>query len=363
MADRWWIGGTGAWTNTAFWSDSPGGSGGFSVPVAGDNVYINPMAFGYSGSFQISGASATCDDFVIANFMGPPNTITISLGDLTVRGSFSAYGADITWYPSTTLTAAAAPSQVGIYSDVTFQGPVTINAPSKTVQINSAITISVGGLTLTAGTLDNSVGSYTVTCNLFVSSNANTRQIKFDNGSTPATWIITGSSVSAWLTATSTNLTTTFISGSKIAMTSASAKTFASGGKSYPTLVQGGTGTLTISGGPTLYELNNLYSTRRRPTTITFTSSTTTTVTNFDLQGASGSLVTINSSTAGTQATLSKSSGTVSCDYLSIRDSNATGGATWYAGANSVNVSNNTGWNFSSPSAPDNTGNFLAFFG
>jgi hypothetical protein len=33
-----------------------------------------------------------------------------------------------------------------------------------------------------------------------------------------------------------------------------------------------------------------------------------------------------------------------------LQDTAAIGGATWYAGANSINVSNNTGWIFSSPS-------------
>jgi hypothetical protein len=51
-------------------------------------------------------------------------------------------------------------------------------------------------------------------------------------------------------------------------------------------------------------------------------------------------------STSGTQATLSKSSGTVSIDYASIKDSNATGGATFYAGSHSNSVSNNSGWIF-----------------
>jgi len=65
----------------------------------------------------------------------------------------------------------------------------------------------------------------------------------------------------------------------------------------------------------------------------------------------------------GTQSTLSKSSGTVSVDYLSIGNSIATGGATWYAGANSVDVGNNTGWIFTAPPAPStNTGNFFLFF-
>ena len=83
-------------------------------------------------------------------------------------------------------------------------------------------------------------------------------------------------------------------------------------------------------------------------------------MTNFNVSGTAGNLVTLQSTTSGTQFTLSKASGTVSRDYLSIKDSNATGGATWNAGANSTNVSNNTGWTFPAPSA--GTGNFLVFF-
>jgi hypothetical protein len=55
--------------------------------------------------------------------------------------------------------------------------------------------------------------------------------------------------------------------------------------------------------------------------------------------------VSLVSSTIGTQATLSSST-QQSCNYLSIQDSKATG-AGWYAGANSINISDNTGWFFS----------------
>jgi hypothetical protein len=54
----------------------------------------------------------------------------------------------------------------------------------------------------------------------------------------------------------------------------------------------------------------------------------------------------INSTTSGTSATITKSSGIVYGSSLSIQDSNATGGATWYASPTSVSVSNNTGWMF-----------------
>ena len=142
-----------------------------------------------------------------------------------------------------------------------------------------------------------------------------------------------------------------------LSMTAATAKTFAGGGATYPTLNQGGAGALTISGNNSFGDLTAT----TRPSTITFTISTTQTFTNFTLSGTAGNLVTINSSSAGTQASLSKTSGTVSVGYLSIRDSNATGGANWDAGATSSNVSNNTGWIFGGYVFTAG-GDFFAFF-
>lgn len=75
----------------------------------------------------------------------------------------------------------------------------------------------------------------------------------------------------------------------------------------------------------------------------------TVTINGVQAQAGDGRIL-INSSSSGTPATLSKSSGTVAGNYLSIKDSTATGGATWYAGANSVSVSGNTGWIFAAPS-------------
>ena len=54
----------------------------------------------------------------------------------------------------------------------------------------------------------------------------------------------------------------------------------------------------------------------------------------------------LRSTVEGTQSTMSKSSGMVSVGYVDMRDQNATGGAGFYAGNYSTNVSNNTGWVF-----------------
>jgi len=87
----------------------------------------------------------------------------------------------------------------------------------------------------------------------------------------------------------------------------------------------------------------------------------TLTLTNGTLQLAAGTTSTVGmfatsgtnqkylqSSTAGTQATISDASGTNSVSYLTIQDINATGGATWqaYITDQNVNNGNNTGWDF-----------------
>jgi len=64
--------------------------------------------------------------------------------------------------------------------------------------------------------------------------------------------------------------------------------------------------------------------------------------------GNSDARITVNSISIA-QHTLSKPSGVVSCDYLDISNSNAGGGATWYAGSHSVDTTNNDGWIFTAP--------------
>jgi len=82
------------------------------------------------------------------------------------------------------------------------------------------------------------------------------------------------------------------------------------------------------------------------PASIGFSSGGTFTFNRFSLQGSPGNLVTLGSTNSGLQYILSKPNGIVSSNYLSIKDSIATGGAVWYAGSNSVDAGNNTGWIF-----------------
>jgi hypothetical protein len=116
-----------------------------------------------------------------------------------------------------------------------------------------------------------------------------------------------------------------------------------------------GAGALVVTGSNTFGTLSNTV----QPTTFSFTAGTTQTIANWSVSGTAGNLVTIQSATAASH-TLFKSTGTVSADYLTISRSTATSsGATWYAGANSTNGGNNSGWVFTAPPAGASGGNFL----
>lgn len=159
------------------------------------------------------------------------------------------------------------------------------------------------------------------------------------------TWFVAGN----WNANTNvTNLTVSASTGT-INMTSASAKTFQGGAKIWPTLNQGGAGALTITQSNTFANITNTV----QPATITLTSGTTQTVTDFDVSGTSGNLITLNASTPGSRATLTDSSGVNSVSFVDIKDIAATGYGEWQAYTSNGNVDsgNNVGWVFAAPPA------------
>jgi hypothetical protein len=99
-----------------------------------------------------------------------------------------------------------------------------------------------------------------------------------------------------------------------------------------------------------------------RPANINMSTTGTFNLSNLSLAGNAGNVITFQSNSGGTQFYVSKSSGTITANFLNIKDSNASGGASWLAdnGTNS-NGGNNTGWVFTATVAGIN-GQFFVFF-
>jgi len=260
-------------------------------------------------------------------FSGTWSNVVMSLASLTLStGMTVTAGANtVTFARTGTVTS----------NGKTLDFPVTINGAGITTTIGDTLSIgTTRNLSLAQGTLN--FNNQNASLGTFTSNVAFTRVLTLGSG----TITVNGSGTDAWVNVGATVTANT----ATIRMTSASAKRFAGGGSTWHVLENAGAGALTISNNNTFTTISNSV----QPATFTFTAGTTQTVTNFNVNGTAGNLVTIQSSTAGTQATLSKASGIVSVNYCSLKDSNATGGASWYAetALGNVDAGNNTGWLF-----------------
>lgn len=263
-------------------------------------------------------------------------------GTLVDNGALSFFGslvipAGVTYAGGTNLLTFFGASTTGtIACGITIDHPITINGAGLNRTLGANLVMgATRALTLTNGTFD--AAGYSVTVGNFALGSG-TKTLTLGSG----TWTVAGTSWDA-----NTNVTNLTVSPSTgvISMTSASAKTFAGGGKAWPTLNQGGAGTLTIQQANTFANITNTV----QPATITFPASTTTTVGIFKASGIPAGQITLNSSTAATQATISTlDSRPVTASYVSIQDIAATGKSDWYAdtGRGAVDLSNNTGWQF-----------------
>lgn len=276
------------------------------------------------------------------------NSTRIIYGDLSLGGRSLGTGVGVTTFGSTSATPRTITAGGG-----TIFCPIAFNGVGGKWVLQGALGVQTNGITHTNGTLD--LNGFTLTNTATYTTGVGTKNLTFNGGI-----LLLSASGTPFNNAQPTGFTTTKGTGDgKIRFTSASTKTFAGGGSTFNCIVSNdGVGALTITGNNTIDTLANGV----QPTTFSFTAGTTTTINNWNVSGTAGNLVTIGSATAASH-TLSKSSGTVSANFLSISRSSATGGAAWYAGANSTNGGNNTGWIFANaPSGDVNTSNFLMLF-
>jgi len=346
---RYWVGGTGTWdaTSTTNWSATSNGAGGASVPTSTDDVIFNSASS--SGSYTVTGG-------VSGAF--PCQSLTMSApasGTLSFNGSssiFQVYG---------NLTIAASGVSTSAFTPF-FYASTTQTVTTNNVSIVSIQTAGNGGISL--GSDITCTGGITVNRATFTSNNYAINSPFFATGTTAKTVTLgtstitcTGSGGQVQLTGTNTTLSA---ASATFTFTNAGTKTLSCGTNAFSlgTVRNSGAGALTIGSSTgvtvTIDTINNSVT----PSAFTFTSGATYNVTNFNVNGTAGNLVTITASATPTAAILSTTSSVISCNYLSIKDSNPTQVSTWYAGANSTLVSNTGNWVFTAPPA-GSTGNFF----
>lgn len=345
--DRHWISASGG-----NWSDATKWTGGLLIPLPQDNVYFDNA---FSASQTVTANQPRLGKSI--DWTGATGTPTFSLSSLVTNN----YGS-ITLISGMSVTHTQAHQFCGRGSfSITSAGKQFANiirliAPNGTYILNDAFVSSGGGgyVDINAGTLN--TNDFNFTCWQFaMDATTITRAVYLGR----SVLTINTTTLNTGFNASATNITVSAANATIVfSAASSNSRNFIGAGQVYGTVtynVAGSTGKLVVSGSNTFTNIN--FSDASNARTLELTAGTTQTILNsFNVQGTSGKLMSVVSATAGTPATLSKASGIVSCDYLSIKDSIATGGAGWYAGANSTDGGNNSGWTFTAPPGASLTG-------
>jgi hypothetical protein len=368
MATRYWVGGSGTWNNasTANWSATSGGAAGASAPIAGDSVRFDANS-GTTATVTVA-ASAVCADVIMnksdmtLQWTGNSifsSTFTLTTGTVDFNSqspTFLAFASDnantrtikgpgtvkltsnnqtcLSLSTATNLTIAGTPT-----FDCTYSGSVGTRIPV------GAPTIATGATEALAYNIKVSAGTDTVN---FSATDRVVTDIDFTGfGGTLnqlSRRIYGNLTLSTGMTLTAQSNSTTFCATS-------GTKTLTTNGKTmdFPLVFDGVGGTFQFADALTQGSTRAFTVTNG---TVKLKAGTTNTVGSFTT-GAGTTQRFLQSTVAGTRATLTAPSGTNTATYLTIQDSAATGGATWSAptGSGNVDAGNNTGWYFSATSS------------
>lgn len=346
MGARHWVGGTATWDATAGskWALTNGGAGGQAVPTAADDVFFN------SGSaaavVTLANGVSLCRSIDCTGFTGTiihPAGCDFAVGDGTAGVYKLAAGMTYTLGdPATSLTTFKSTTTGNA---LTFAGKtlgnVTFNGVGGAWTFQDAFVAGVTAtITLTAGTLD--TNGKAISTGLFVYSGATTRVLTL--GASIITLTGTGT---VWSGATVTGLTLSAASSTLLVTdVSSSTKTLACGtSKTFGslTVTPAGTGAVILTGTTGITFSGTVTLTGAK--TVTFPQSVTTTIGTLVATGSSGNVLTLNSGSAGTQATISCANN-LSSDYLAITDITFTGGGVWRIGGNSTATADTVGLSF-----------------
>lgn len=361
MSTKYFIGSGDNWTDDTQWSTSSGGANDTTQPTAADDAILDAN----SGNCTLSGSpvcrSLNCTGY--ASTLTHNSSTTFKIGD----GTAGLSNIMLKLVSGMTYTLGSANTSViqFVSSSSTLQtidtggktlGPVSFPGFSSSPNVIFASDFTATELQTNGGYLD--FDNKTFTIGRFYQGGANAKTLDLGE----STINLTNTSGLVW---TPETVTTILTNGSEIIIStpSSSSREMRLRGKTYDKItytVDSSTGALYINTGGTVDTLEVTANVGAK--TLQIAASTTLTIlTSFNVNGTSGNLVSLESSTPSSQFTISKASGAISVAYVDISDSIASGGANFQAYTTNGNVDggNNTGWVFQEPTNNEDLDKFL----
>ena len=344
MANRYWVGNGGNWSdNTNHWSTSDGGGAGASKPTAADSVFFTSSSFSSGSQTVTIDALSECLDM---NWTGVTNTPTFAgnqplhiYGSLTfVAGITRSYTGDIS-FKATGTGKTITLNGIELASSLIFSG-----IGGGWALQDALVSGTIKGITLINGALD--LNNQDVLIGFFASDGSATRTLLLGSGTITLDRNV--NNFDKWDWATVTNLTFDAETSTIIFdETGTNSNKFQGGGLTYNNLTLKGSGAsgMTIVGSNNFNTLTIDRSVAAK--TIKFTDGTTQTVTSLVITTSGTTVVTLQGTSTSGWA-INDSSGTYNFSYLDITYSTAGGGAEWVALTKNgcTDSGNNSGWIF-----------------
>jgi hypothetical protein len=182
---RYWVGGTGNWSDTARWSDSSGGAGGSSVPRSHDDVVFDSSSNATAYTVTVDIANR-CKSLTIA---GPAsgNVTLAGTGNINAHNNitFPATGMTRTWSGGLVLSGSTTGRTIttnGVTLSAGGAGTLTINGVGCEWTAGSALNLGNNdGFTITNGSFI--TNNYSLTTAFINSTSSNTRSLNLGSSS------------------------------------------------------------------------------------------------------------------------------------------------------------------------------------
>lgn len=367
---RYWIGGSGDWSDNAHWSTASGGAGGACVPTPYDNVFFDANS-GFtpaSRTVTVNVSNAYCSNLDWSAATNSP------IWNKNASLAVEAWGSSIVLNPAATFTVA--PLTLISNNNAVISGSVMGNFDIRLSKVGGSLSFAnnysniLTDILVNNGTLNLANRTMSI-ASINNESLANTMAIDISNAtlSLDTVWRYNGAAAAHTLTATGSTINTEIFNAEGMSynnvnvsepINTAAVLNNATIGKLTFTHLSGASlaginganntfRTVEYKGGGAVYGTGNVMDTLIffPGSTYTFTNGTNTTINNaWYGSGTPCRPTEILSSSTTANATVTRTNGSVDFDYVRLRRITAAGaGAPFTARNHTTNQGNNTNWN------------------
>jgi len=328
--DLYWIGDGGSWNDPLHWSLTSDGPSYGCIPTSNDNVFFDANSFSSTGQAVDINTEAYCKNMDWTGALFSPSLT--GWNAININGSLTLIVAmDVNYFGIMKFLSSNAGNT--ITSAGKLIGGIELNGSGE-YSLTDDITINWSGINFKNGTFNTNNYDIDITGD-FTSSSSNTRTLNL------------GSSVISiynWNITDGTNMSLN--AGTSAILLSTNSWNFYGAGFTYNDVE-----ITTSFSNITIYNSNTFNTLTITPASeVWLQAGSTQTTNNLDVVGIVGEEIILKSNNDGVIAFINQSAQVFCGDYIQIQDITVAG-TTFYAGDNSTDLGNNSGWTWSGVTA------------